>query len=176
MLVFPARLAPPVVEVVTLPGSGGTYDVTTIGGIVITGNFSMILGTITGLNVSGSPTILGLRLSTDAGSSFDSSSIYKSNYFSGSEANAWTTRTSGYIHTGLAATGNEVVFCLYDVNTAGFPVFCESAELTPVSDGTQKQYNWFYNQFSAVDAFQLFLADGTAPQMTAGTLRVMGFR
>jgi len=167
---------PPVVEIVTLPGSGATYDVTTIGGIAVS-NFSVVLGTLTGLSVTGSPTELGLRLSDDGGSTFDTTTTFqRKTYYSGSEVDPLSIDNNMVIHTGLAASGNAVLFMLRDLNTAAFPVSIQSAELSPVSDGTQKQYFTFHRELTAKDAFQLIVTGGVSPEMTAGELTLEGFR
>lgn len=167
----------PVVEVFILPGSGATLDITTINGINVS-NFSMVMGTLTGLNVSGVPTALGIRLSSDGGSTFDAATtFYNTTYVSGAEIDPWTVRNNLIMHTGLvAAATNELLFMLYELNTAGFPVTYNSAEMSPVSNGDQKQWSGYYDKFVAVNAFQLVLTGGTSPELTAGTLRLEGFR
>lgn len=163
----------PEVEVVTIPGGQANLDILTINSVAVS-NFRSILGYVEAMSTTGSPTILAIRVSDDGGTTWDvATTWYRHTYISGAEVLNWAAPTAWTILSTIAATGNAAMFGVHDLNSIA-PLTYESAEMSPVSNGDQKQWQGLHFENAVIDAIQLLVLNGTAPTMSGGTVRLMG--
>jgi len=166
---------PPSTEIVSLPGSSATYDITTIDGVAI-GNFTVVMGVLKDMATTGSPTELGLRISDDGGTTFDTTSSFYTNFWvAGSEISNPASDTKLLMHDGIAASGNELVFIIRDLGSA-FPVTSLAGELNTVTANGKKSWRGYHAELLVVDAIQLVVTGGASPTMSSGSLHLMGMR
>jgi hypothetical protein len=162
----------PVVEEITIPpGHGsGEYDITTINGVLLT-QFSFILMTMRGVTQDGVGDELGLRFSSDGGSTWLSGATsYRSSDVNASGA---AVSSADYAAISSAVSFADVSVWITDMNVP-IPTGLIANEMVAGAAFTSRRASMTWENAEVHDGIQLYIPDITV--FTGGIIDLAGWR